>query len=74
MLALSSSTTTDSELMFLSSRAISVSLVFSFLLPTKMKVYILTMLIVAVCIDIGSSKPTHTRKKRQLTGTGVSFG
>merc|ERR1712105_217356 len=50
------------------------SLVFSFLLPTRMKVYILTMLIVAVCIDIGSSKPTHTRKKRQLTGTGVSFG
>ena len=41
---------------------------------TKMKVYILVLLIAAVFIDIGLSKPTHSRKKRQLAGTGVAFG
>ena len=39
-----------------------------------MKVFILVLLIAAVFIDIGSSKPTHSRKKRQLAGTGVALG
>ena len=30
--------------------------------------------IAAVFIDIGSSKPTHSRRKRQLAGTGVALG
>merc|ERR1712154_289936 len=50
------------------------SLNFSSLLPTTMKVFILVLLIASVFIDIGSSKPTHSRKKRQLAGTGVALG
>ena len=41
----------------------------------KMKFNIFVFLIIAMCVDIGLSKPlNHLRKKRQLGGTGVSFG
>lgn len=41
----------------------------------KMKFNIFVFLIITICVDIGLSKPlNHSRKKRQLGGTGVSFG
>ena len=41
----------------------------------KMKLNIFVFLIITIFVDIGLSMPlNHSRKKRQLGGTGVSFG